>query len=127
MRPGLPQDDGRADDLRPASWRLDRSLMGAGERPANQHMSLRSMPMMGGSFGMDDFAMYMLGLAPRAREPCQRERHKHELRNGDRIRGCPGFGWLGAVGHGRDEPPVPDRRLFLPPVQRGAREHPLAL
>src|ERR1035441_7345474 len=36
MRPGLPQDDGRADDLRPASCRLDRSLMGAGERPANQ-------------------------------------------------------------------------------------------
>jgi len=27
-------------------------------------MSLRSMPMMGGSFGMDDFAMYMLGLLP---------------------------------------------------------------
>src|SRR5664280_3775883 len=176
MRPGLPQDDGRADDLRPASCRLDRSLMGAGERPANQQqivvpaavrvdgkngaffqtdlwircrnapvaatlyfypadaasaspaatvpmtltqpvvylpdvlsatfglsrgagnirivagaevsavvrvynnggggafglsfmgmpstMSLQSMPMMGGSFGMDDFAMYMLGLLP---------------------------------------------------------------
>jgi hypothetical protein len=27
-------------------------------------MSLQSMPMMGGSFGMDDFAMYMLGLLP---------------------------------------------------------------
>lgn len=27
-------------------------------------MSLGSMPMMGGSFGMDDFAMYMLGLLP---------------------------------------------------------------
>ena len=27
-------------------------------------MSLRSMPMMGGGFGMDDFAMYMLGLLP---------------------------------------------------------------
>jgi hypothetical protein len=27
-------------------------------------MSLRSMPMMGGAFGMDDFAMYMLGLLP---------------------------------------------------------------
>jgi hypothetical protein len=27
-------------------------------------MSLRSMPMSGGSFGMDDFAMYMLGLLP---------------------------------------------------------------
>ncbi len=27
-------------------------------------MSLSSMPMMGGSFGMDDFAMYMLGLLP---------------------------------------------------------------
>jgi hypothetical protein len=27
-------------------------------------MSLRSMSMMGGSFGMDDFAMYMLGLLP---------------------------------------------------------------
>ncbi|HSB63931.1 MAG TPA: hypothetical protein VLJ18_07175 [Thermoanaerobaculia bacterium] len=27
-------------------------------------MSLRSMPMMGGSFGMDDFAMHMLGLLP---------------------------------------------------------------
>jgi hypothetical protein len=27
-------------------------------------MSLRSMPMAGGSFGMDDFAMYMLGLLP---------------------------------------------------------------
>lgn len=27
-------------------------------------MSLRSMPMMGGSFDMDDFAMYMLGLLP---------------------------------------------------------------
>jgi len=27
-------------------------------------MSLQSMPMMGGSYGMDDFAMYMLGLLP---------------------------------------------------------------
>ncbi len=27
-------------------------------------MSLQSMPMMGGSFGMDDFAMYMLGILP---------------------------------------------------------------
>jgi hypothetical protein len=27
-------------------------------------MSLQAMPMMGGSFGMDDFAMYMLGLLP---------------------------------------------------------------
>jgi len=27
-------------------------------------MSLRPMPMMGGSFGMDDFAMYMVGLLP---------------------------------------------------------------
>ena len=27
-------------------------------------MSLQSMPMMGGPFGMDDFAMYMLGLLP---------------------------------------------------------------
>jgi hypothetical protein len=27
-------------------------------------MSLQSMPMMGGSFGMDDFAMYMLGFLP---------------------------------------------------------------
>jgi hypothetical protein len=27
-------------------------------------MSLQSMPMQGGSFGMDDFAMYMLGLLP---------------------------------------------------------------
>jgi len=27
-------------------------------------MSLSSMPMTGGSFGMDDFAMYMLGLLP---------------------------------------------------------------
>jgi hypothetical protein len=27
-------------------------------------MSLQSMPMMSGSFGMDDFAMYMLGLLP---------------------------------------------------------------
>lgn len=27
-------------------------------------MSLQSMPMTGGSFGMDDFAMYMLGLLP---------------------------------------------------------------
>lgn len=27
-------------------------------------MSLGAMPMMGGSFGMDDFAMYMLGLLP---------------------------------------------------------------
>ncbi|MDL2717350.1 MAG: hypothetical protein PT977_06315 [Acidobacteriota bacterium] len=32
-------------------------------------MSLQSMPMMGGSFGMDDFAMYMLGLLP---EPANR-------------------------------------------------------
>jgi len=27
-------------------------------------MSLQSMPMMGGSFGMDDFSMYLLGLLP---------------------------------------------------------------
>jgi hypothetical protein len=27
-------------------------------------MSLRAMPMMAGSFGMDDFAIYMLGLLP---------------------------------------------------------------
>ena len=27
-------------------------------------MSVQSMPMMGGSFGMDDFAIYMLGLLP---------------------------------------------------------------
>jgi len=35
------------------------ALMGM---PSN--MSLRPMPMMGGSFGMDDFAMYMVGLLP---------------------------------------------------------------